>query len=216
MKIDLLVEALSSFMECAEEATVLDRQMGDGDLGRTVRRGTEAAMTAAVDLDSSASLADVISVCGKAFSRGNPSSFAALVGFGTKAAAAAIRDYQSTVSPVIATPRQIAIVGLEAFNSEVSSRGGAKVGDRTVLDASHAALLALRDLDGPEDPGLWMTALADGATRGAVATIGMVARRGRAAWVGDSNADSKDAGAFVFESFMTTLKSIFSGGDSTS
>ena len=86
--------------------------------------------------------------------------------------------------------------GLIAALGKIQALGGAEPGDKTLIDALHPAVEALSRA---AEEGLSLSAALDEATRasrhGAEATKAMVAKRGRAKYVGDKSAGHQDAGA---------------------
>jgi dihydroxyacetone kinase-like protein len=85
---------------------------------------------------------------------------------------------------------------LEAALSGVIMRGKAELGDKTMVDALTPAVAALKQAvaDGqPIDQALELSAQA--AQKGMEGTIPLVARKGRASYLGERSADHQDPGA---------------------
>ena len=82
---------------------------------------------------------------------------------------------------------------LEAGVKGVQARGKAEREDKTMVDALLPALEALQQFDGDEAAAL--TAAADAAEEGMRATIPLVARKGRASYLGERSAGHQDPGA---------------------
>jgi phosphoenolpyruvate---glycerone phosphotransferase subunit DhaL len=82
---------------------------------------------------------------------------------------------------------------LEAGVKGVQARGKAEREDKTMVDALLPALEALQQADGDEAAAL--TAAADAAEEGMKATIPLVARKGRASYLGERSAGHQDPGA---------------------
>jgi phosphoenolpyruvate---glycerone phosphotransferase subunit DhaL len=94
------------------------------------------------------------------------------------------------------------VAGLRAGVDGVAARGRAAPGDKTMLDALAPAVEALEAAVGaPPPPGsltTWAAAAAraaDAAARGSDATVPLVARRGRASYLGERSAGHRDPGA---------------------
>jgi dihydroxyacetone kinase-like protein len=85
---------------------------------------------------------------------------------------------------------------LRAGNEGLVARGRPELGDKTMFDALHPALEALdRALaDGESTAGAFVAA-SEAADRGRDATIPMVARKGRASYLGERSAGHQDPGA---------------------
>ncbi len=85
---------------------------------------------------------------------------------------------------------------LDAAVAGVQSRGKAEAGDKTMLDALLPGAAALRAALG--EGAAFAAALAraaDAAEQGAQATIPLVARKGRASYLGERSAGHQDPGA---------------------
>jgi phosphoenolpyruvate---glycerone phosphotransferase subunit DhaL len=88
------------------------------------------------------------------------------------------------------------VTALEAGIQGVQMRGKAETGDKTMLDALLPALRALqqKSLEGASFPEA-MSASAEAARQGMEATIPLVARKGRASYLGERSAGHQDPGA---------------------
>jgi len=85
---------------------------------------------------------------------------------------------------------------LEAALSGIVMRGKAQVGDKTMVDALTPAVNALKDalrVNQPLNKALEMSA--EAARKGMEATIPLVARKGRASYLGERSAGHQDPGA---------------------
>ena len=67
--------------------------------------------------------------------------------------------------------------------------GGAKAGDKTMLDALEPAVAALADTSAS------FIAAREAAAKGSLATVPLVARKGRASYLGERSAGHEDPGA---------------------
>ena len=90
--------------------------------------------------------------------------------------------------------------GVGAGVAAVRRLGGAQVGERTMVDALQPAADALAEAGGTLAGAL--DAAAGAARAGADATAGLVARRGRATYVGDAAAGVVDPGAALVALFF--------------
>ena len=86
---------------------------------------------------------------------------------------------------------------LKAGRDGIASRGRAKAGDKTMLDALCPAVDVLEHaaMERDEEPSASLARAAAAARAGAEATRGMVARRGRAAHYGERSVGHIDPGA---------------------
>jgi dihydroxyacetone kinase-like protein len=88
------------------------------------------------------------------------------------------------------------VTALDAAIQGVQMRGKAETGDKTMLDALLPALEALKQksVDGASLPEA-LSASAEAARQGMEATIPLVARKGRASYLGERSAGHQDPGA---------------------
>ncbi len=174
--------------EHADELTQLDSAIGDADHGTNMRRGCRAAVEALEApepedlLGFGRSIAmKVISTVGGASGPLYGSFFLAL---GTTGGASGSTDAAGLVA------------ALKAAVGAVQSRGKAEPGDKTMLDALLPAIDAMES--SLADGGTLADALAAGTTaaeEGMRATIPMLARKGRASYLGERSIGHQDPGA---------------------
>jgi phosphoenolpyruvate---glycerone phosphotransferase subunit DhaL len=85
---------------------------------------------------------------------------------------------------------------LRTGNEGLVARGKPELGDKTMFDALHPALEALdRGLGAGQSPAQAFHAAAEAAAAGRDATIPLVARKGRASYLGERSAGHQDPGA---------------------
>lgn len=85
---------------------------------------------------------------------------------------------------------------LRAGNEGLVARGKPELGDKTMFDALHPALEALdQALAAGESTAGAFDAASEAAARGRDATVPMVARKGRASYLGERSAGHQDPGA---------------------
>jgi phosphoenolpyruvate---glycerone phosphotransferase subunit DhaL len=174
--------------EHADELTQLDSAIGDADHGTNMRRGCRAAVEALAAAEPEDVLGfgraiamKVISTVGGASGPLYGSFFLAL---GTAGGSTSSLDAAGTVA------------ALKAAVESVKSRGKAEPGDKTMLDALLPAIAAMEaSLD---QGGSLSDALQAGTTaaeEGMAATIPMLARKGRASYLGERSIGHQDPGA---------------------
>ena len=173
-----------------DELTTLDAELGDGDLGRTTEWGFTAIREALAsgDAASEGDMGKLLFKCGKAFADKAPSSFGALMGAALMKGGMALKGKTEADLSDLANAVETAINAL-------MERGGAKLGDKTMLDAMHPALLAMRAQPADAPLGVVFAAAADAAQAGTVETQTMQSQIGRASWQGERSAGKMDPGA---------------------
>jgi len=101
---------------------------------------------------------------------------------------------------------------LDAGIQGVIKRGKAEPGDKTMLDALGPALEALRNAGGDDAAGA-LSQAAEAAREGMEATVPMVARKGRASYLGERSAGHQDPGATSSHLLLKTVaEAVGSGG----
>jgi dihydroxyacetone kinase-like protein len=195
--------ALAHLEGCADELRDLDAALGDGDLGITVASGCQAVREALAGLADDALPAQVVKTAAAAFAKANPSTMAALVGGALLAAARGLGDREDV-------DRAAAIAIGRAAAESIATRGRAKLGDKTVLDALVPSLDAMEATpDAPLAVGI------DAARRAVEETRSLQSMRGRAAWMGERSKGLQDPGATAYLRFLEGLDSAGTGETTT-
>ncbi|WP_350278157.1 dihydroxyacetone kinase family protein [Kribbella sp. HUAS MG21] len=169
------VEAVCArLVEAEQELTDLDQLVGDGDLGISLARGARAVLNDRTQYDGT----DDVSVL-----RGIAGTVRRVVG-GTSGPLYAALILRTAAALNAGEPWPVAFqAGVDA----IAELGGAKVGDRTMLDALVPAATALRT-------GSLADAVA-AARVGTDASADIVAARGRSSYLGDRVLGVVDPGA---------------------
>ena len=169
------------------ELTELDKAIGDGDHGINMDRGMTAVVAAldGAEPDDVPALARSVAMTliSKVGGASGPLYGTLFLQFGSAAGSEPL------------TPLGWAGC-LEAGLAGVRARGKAEPGDKTMVDALIPATEALRGaLDGGASFAGALAQAADAAEEGARATIPLVARKGRASYLGERSAGHQDPGA---------------------
>ncbi len=191
--LDLVISTMArTIVDNADYFAQLDSIVGDGDFGFSLRNGWEVVQSdlATFDHASTGSVLKKVGVtlAGKVGGVSGPIWGTAFL----RAGATAGDRTDLTTDDVIAILRA-AIAG-------VMARGGASLGEKTLLDALVPATDSLEasfaDPATAADHGVAaIQAAADVAVKAAEETKGMLAMRGRAAYTGERSIGSVDAGA---------------------
>lgn len=185
---------LAAKMEsCSDELNALDGQLGDGDLGVTMVRGTRAVAAELAGLPDDVGMA--LLKCAQAFTKVSGSTYGTLLATGLMSAAKATKGRTevpwSEVSSLLASAVQ-----------SMAQRGGGKLGDKTVLDAIDAAQAATQGLDQPAE----LLKAADSSVRECLDRFrNQPARQGRARIFGDKTIGMDDPGMLAFERIIQGL-----------
>jgi len=175
--------------EHREELIELDRQIGDGDHGENLHRGFTAVLHRLDALtEPPAQVGDVLRLVATTLMSTVGGAAGPL--FGTAYLRAA-RASAATAIDGTAT-----VVLLEAALDGIVQRGKAAPGEKTMVDAwTPAVEAAVVAADHGAPASAVLAAAADGARAGALATIPLVATKGRASYLGERSAGHLDPGA---------------------
>lgn len=189
--------AVAVALEAAEpRLTALDSAAGDGDLGLSLARGAEAIR--ALPESSWASPSRALAAMGQALRRAIGGSSGPF--YATALLRAARRLSEGPVD---------AAAWAEAFHiavDAVSELGGARPGDRTMLDALRPASDAFaRAVKAGQSPADAWAACVREAEQGAEATSRMQPRLGRASYLGERALGVPDAGAAAVVVWLKAL-----------
>ena len=185
--------------ENAAYLTELDSAIGDADHGANLDRGFQAVV-AVLDETSFESADELLKKAGmtlvsKVGGASGPLYGTFFLRFGT------------ALAGVDLTPEAIG-KGLHAGVEGVLARGKAELGDKTMYDAWAPALEAYDAAVG-SGLGAALAAAAEAGAKGRDATIPMVARKGRASYLGERSVGHQDPGAtsttLILESAARTL-----------
>lgn len=191
--LDLVMATMAkTILDNTENFSQLDAVVGDGDFGYSLRSGFEVVAADYATFDH-ASVAAVLRKVGLTIASKVGGSSGPIWGTAFLRAASAAGDKTTfTLADVVAMLRA-AIEGIQ-------QRGGASLGEKTLLDALVPAVDSLEasaaDPQLAADHGVAaLQKAADVATEAALATRSMIAQRGRAAYTGERSIGSVDAGA---------------------
>ncbi|MFD5427592.1 dihydroxyacetone kinase subunit DhaL [Streptomyces sp. NPDC127084] len=162
----------------AAHLTELDSAIGDADHGINMQRGF-TAVKAALESGTPDTPGAVLVLAGRQLISTVGGASGPLYGTLLRRAGKMLGD-GTEVS------RERLTEALRAGVEAVAQLGGAKAGDKTMLDALEPAVVALAKS---------FTAAREAAEQGAVATVPMVARKGRASYLGERSAGHQDPGA---------------------
>ena len=188
--------AVADALEKAEEyLTDLDSKAGDGDLGASMLRGAQAIR----NLPETA----WVNPANAFVSIGNALRRAIAGSSGPFYAIALTRAGRHLAKDAAFKPADFT-AALEIAVAAISQIGGAKPGDRTMLDALDPALKSLKACGDTDAKAAWLAA-AKAAEDGAKATETMAPKLGRAAYIGERALGVPDGGAAAVAIWMRAL-----------
>ncbi len=186
-----------ALIEAEAHLTELDSITGDGDLGASMTRGAEAVL--ALPDSAFAEVAGGLMAMGDTLRRAIAGSSGP---FYATALMRASRHLAGIGSPTAADMAEAFSVAVQA----VSDLGGAKPGDRTMIDALRPAADAFTAslAQGKPTQEAWQQAIAAGIS-GAEATKAMRPRLGRASYLGDRAIGHPDGGAVAVTVWLKAI-----------
>lgn len=174
--------------EHRDELIRLDREIGDGDHGENMTRGF-TALVSKLDTTEPLSPGAVLKLAASTLISTVGGAAGPLYGTAFLRAAAAVGDAAEL------DPRSVA-AALQAALEGVVARGKAVVGDKTMVDALTPAVAAAESVAVTGgDVAAVLSAAAEAAEQGAESTVPLVARKGRASYLGERSAGHLDPGA---------------------
>ena len=187
------------------ELTALDSATGDGDLGISMVRGAEAIRALQVNetVDAASTLTHIATTLRRAIG-GSSGPFYAV---GLFRAAQLIAAAETLDAAVWANAFERAVAG-------VAELGGAKPGDRTMMDALYPAAAAFKKAlcRGADVKAAWADCVR-AAEAGATATAQMRPRLGRASYLGDRALGTRDGGAVAVSIWLRAIGSVINAQD---
>ncbi len=171
------------------ELNELDRQIGDGDHGENMARGFTAVIARLDALEEPlGEVGDVLKLIATTLMSKVGGAAGPLYG------TAYLRAAKVTAVPQLDAPAVVAM--LEAALEGIVARGKATTGEKTMVDAwTPAVEAAVSSTDGGAGAAAVLIAAAAAAELGAVATIPLIATKGRASYLGERSAGHQDPGA---------------------
>ncbi|SDI00655.1 dihydroxyacetone kinase subunit DhaL [Agrococcus jejuensis] len=166
------------------ELSHLDRDIGDGDHGENLDRGFTAVRSRLADLDADATPGAILKLVATTLISTVGGASGPLYGTAFLKAAMAAGDAATLDDDLVAV--------LAAARDGIVARGKAEPGDKTMVDAWTPAVDAAA---AAPDAVAALAAAADAAEAGAKATEPLVARKGRASYLGERAIGHRDPGS---------------------
>jgi dihydroxyacetone kinase len=196
--------ACTALIEAEGQLTEMDRITGDGDLGASMKRaGT--AVKEAVDSYPLDDASATLKALGHTLRHELGGSSGPLYGVLFLRAGNVLQTTGGTGLPQWAT-------AIEEGVQAIGDLGGAKPGDRTMLDALDPFVRSLKNAKA-NSPQEALQSAVEAAKRGAEATAQMKPRLGRSSYLGDRVLGHCDPGAIAAVIWLRAVSEAFLGGD---
>ncbi|WMX48394.1 dihydroxyacetone kinase subunit DhaL [Streptomyces roseicoloratus] len=193
---DWLTAAAAAVDREAGRLTELDSAIGDADHGANLQRGF-AAVAATLEKEPPATPGAVLTGAGRQLISTVGGASGPLYGTLLRRTGKALGDAERVSRTGLAE-------ALAAGVAAVSRLGGARPGDKTMLDALGPAAEALGDS---------FAAAREAAEAGALATVPMLARKGRASYLGERSVGHQDPGATSSALLFAALADVAGAAD---
>lgn len=194
----ILVDITTRVMQARDELNNMDSACGDGDFGTSMWMSFSNARRQLDELPSN-DIGTMIFAVGQA-----------ILSSAGGAAGPIFGSFFIEAGKVAKGKDELDIADLarmfDASLKKIKLQGGAKVGDKTVVDALEPAVNALKeDVDGNTSLSQSLRHAAGAARTGCESTKGIVARHGKAKYLGEQSLGYVDPGAhimmIIFETF---------------
>ncbi|MBP0599533.1 dihydroxyacetone kinase subunit DhaK [Herbaspirillum sp. LeCh32-8] len=200
-----LARAIDAVCACLQQAearlTDMDQQVGDGDLGISMTRAAQGIRENMPGWPSERDPAAVLRAMSATVRRVVGGTSGPLYAILLMRGAAALEQHGADAHAWAAALR-------EAVNG-VMQLGGAKPGDRTMVDALLPAADALQQaLASGADVDKALAAAATAAEQGTAATAAMTPRRGRSSYIGQRALGHPDPGAHAVALWLAALRDV--------
>lgn len=188
-----MVEALAATFE-KEEASLneLDSRVGDGECGTNLRKAFKTAhdrLQSQPPIQPPKDVSEIVEQLGMNLITSAGGTIGVLFGVGIHAAGKSVAGTSRLQA------KDVIKMGNAAIEA-IKRRGKAQPGDKTFLDALVPAVTSFSDgITGGAAPDKALNDAVKAAREGAEATTGMVARMGRASYLGDRSLGHMDPGA---------------------
>jgi dihydroxyacetone kinase-like protein len=202
-----IIESISKRLIDSESIlTELDSPIGDADCGVGIKRGFEAVLGVLGELKT-LEPADMLLKTGFTLASTIGGTSGAMLGTGFIETGKSLSGSKDIEIKDIAS-------ALEHSLSVIKRRGGnTEVGDKTLVDALEPAIQSIRSSVDSGDYNMIsiLEKAVDAARQGSEKTVKLVARKGRASYLGDRSKGHKDPGSvyivLMFEAALESLKS---------
>jgi dihydroxyacetone kinase len=196
--VDAVRRVSQMLIEQRDYLTSLDQAMGDGDMGITMGKIGEALL-AYLDANPVDDIGKYLFQLGTATNKAAPSTMGTLTAGALMSAGKVVRDRTEL------EPGDLAAM-FQAADEGIQTRGKAKLGDKTIVDALHPACEAFgAAIAAGSSLSAAGAAAIDAATVGRDSVTPLRSRIGRASWVGERTEGIVDPGCAMF---VLVLKAI--------
>ncbi len=197
-----LLECARVIAEQSNYLTQLDAAIGDADHGTNMGRGFEAIRQILLDQATDTPPGQLLVIAGNQFMASVGGASGSLWGSALRRAGSVMGDAEEIDTPRLSE-------ALQASLEAIVELGAAQLGDKTMVDSLSPAVGALRkavELSLPLEESLGLACAA--AEQGMRDTVPMVARKGRASYLGERSVGHQDPGATSTVLVLQSLRAV--------
>lgn len=188
--IDALRAAAKAMIAAEPELTELDSELGDGDCGMGLKTGFTAVL-AALDGKDEASADEIMKLTASSLISSIGGTSGAIYGTAFMRMAKALKASPADSLVKIGEVLQAGLDGAKMRGENT------QVGDKTMIDALEPAVLAFKEKAAAGASIQQACAAAtDAAKAGSDSTIDLIAKKGRASYLGERSIGHRDAGSY--------------------
>lgn len=205
---NMLLAIATMYIEKRDELSKLDSVVGDGDHGISMARGAKAAYKTVVAMGSNLPICEYFRAYGRTLILEVGGAIGPLFGI-------IFIEFGRSVRSCNELTAEAFVNSIRNSLSKIMSFGGAKVNDKTMVDAMVPAVEFAEEIfyEGGDLLEI-VVAASDGAKKGVDATVSMRSRKGRSKFLQDHSIGYQDAGATSFYYLMKRIAD-FIGGETT-
>ena len=194
----ILIKLAEVFEQNKDHLNDLDTKIGDGDHGLSMARGF-TAVAKYVKEKAPATISAMLMEGGMQFNEAAGSTIGILMFSAMREAGKGIKDKEEVTLSDLAAMLEAAIQG-------IMKRGKAQVGQKTILDSLHPALVVLQQgIGSGRDEEKLVAAVIQAAADGAEKTRDLRPEAGRARWFSERSQGQIDPGAVSGHLILKTL-----------
>ena len=188
----------AAIIEKSQQLSELD-MIGDADFGANISSGFEKILVRLSELQDP-DVGTILSTAGQVFVFDIGSTIGGLIGRGFQNAGKQLQGRRELNAHDL-------VAFLETILQTIEQVGGAKVGDKTLLDALYPAVTAVNEAvkSGVTNVERLLEIATSAAEQGANSTVNMVARIGRASYLGERSRGTVDPGAMFIFIFLNAM-----------
>jgi len=179
--------------------TILDQEVGDGDLGITANKIADALKAYIQEDNTDDDIGKFIMTAGMKINSAAPSSLGSLIAIALMQAGKEVKSETEIDAQKVASMLRSAV-------AKMMEKGKANLGDKTIIDALHPAVDAFKTkVEKGESLSAAVKAMAASARTGMDKVTPLKSQIGRAGWVGDRTIGKVDPGCALAVAILDQL-----------